>query len=60
MQLLPAIEESIPNDMRRQLESLAASHDQAVGPEVDADWLVDGLARIIGELAVAAKSLPTS
>lgn len=57
MQLLPAVHGNISRPLLDQLEGLAAAYESSSDTPVDPDWLVDGLARIIGELCTAASPL---
>ncbi len=51
LQLLPSLQEDLTPSFRKRLEELAHVHELAEAPEVERDWLVDGLAEVIGALA---------
>jgi class 3 adenylate cyclase/tetratricopeptide (TPR) repeat protein len=51
LQLLPSLRENLPRGFQERVEALARAHEVAEAPEVEPDWLVDGLTEVIGALA---------
>jgi class 3 adenylate cyclase/tetratricopeptide (TPR) repeat protein len=53
LQLLPSLRENLPEGFWERAEALARAHELPEPPEVEPDWLVDGLADLIEGLAAA-------
>jgi len=51
LQLLPSLRENLPRGFQERVEALARVHEVAEAPEVEPDWLVDGLTEVIRALA---------
>ena len=51
LQLLPSLRENLPRGFQERVEALARAHEVAEAPEVEPDWLVDGLTEVIRALA---------
>src|SRR3990170_5489337 len=51
MQLLPSLRDSLPAGFEERIQALARAHEVAEAPEVEPDWLVEGLADVIRTLA---------
>jgi tetratricopeptide (TPR) repeat protein len=51
LQLLPSLRESLPRGFQERVEALARAHEVAEAPEVEPDWLVDGLTEVLRALA---------
>ena len=51
LQLLPSLQENLAPSFRERIEALARAHELADAPEVERDWLVEGLAEVIEALA---------
>jgi class 3 adenylate cyclase/tetratricopeptide (TPR) repeat protein len=51
LQLLPSLQENLPQGFMERVEVLARAHELPEPPEVEPDWLVDGLAEVIRGLA---------
>jgi class 3 adenylate cyclase/tetratricopeptide (TPR) repeat protein len=51
LQLLPSLRENLPRGFQERVEALARAHETAESPEIDPDWLVDGLVEVIRALA---------
>src|SRR3990172_3447903 len=58
LQLLPSLRESLPAGFEERIQALARAHEVAEAPEVEPDWLVDGLADVIRSLAPPAPPPP--
>ena len=51
LQLLPLLRENLPQGFQERVEALARAHEVAEAPEVEPDWLADGLIEVIRALA---------
>jgi class 3 adenylate cyclase/tetratricopeptide (TPR) repeat protein len=51
LQLLPMLRENLPQGFQERVEALARAHEVAEAPEVEPDWLVEGLIEVIRALA---------
>src|SRR3990172_4836162 len=51
LQLLPSLRENLPPSFEERIEALARAHEAVELPEVEPDWLVDGLVEVIRALA---------
>jgi class 3 adenylate cyclase/tetratricopeptide (TPR) repeat protein len=51
LQLLPSLRDNLPRGFRERVEALARAHEVVEVPEVEPDWLVDGLTEVIRALA---------
>ena len=50
MQLLPSLQKNLPPGFEARVEALARAHEAAEYPEVEPDWLVNGLVDVITAL----------